>query len=68
LTRIANVSASANPFHVCRARGWAVAYVPGEGFRPCDPDEPGSYLDLDRYAYWIEHGDEALQGNEPLRD
>lgn len=62
------MSASANPFHECRTRGWTVVHVPGEGFRPCHPDEPGSYLDLDRYAYWLEHGDEVLQGNEPLRD
>ena len=48
----------------CRRRGWAVAEVPGEGLRPCDPSEPGSYVDLDRYAYWLEHGDEVIEGNE----
>jgi hypothetical protein len=51
----------------CRRRGWAVAYVPGEGFRPCHPDEPWSYLDLDRYAFWLEHGDAVLLGNEAVR-
>jgi hypothetical protein len=33
----------------CRRRGWAVTDVPGEGLRPCRPDEPGAYVDLDRY-------------------
>jgi hypothetical protein len=35
----------------CRERGWSVAYVPGEGLRPCHPDEPGAYVDLDRYVF-----------------
>jgi hypothetical protein len=50
----------------CRCRGWAVAHVDGEGFRPCEPGEPGSYVDLDRFAYWLEHGDAVLHGNEPV--
>ena len=37
----------------CRRRGWSVAYVAGEGFRPCRPDEEGAYADLDRYVYWV---------------
>jgi hypothetical protein len=36
----------------CRERGWAVAYVDEQGFRPCHPDEPGAYADLDRYVIW----------------
>jgi hypothetical protein len=35
----------------CRAHGWAVIHVPGEGFRPCHIDEPGAVVDLDRYAF-----------------
>lgn len=46
----------------CRRRGWAVAYVPGEGFRPCRPEEPGAYADLDRYAFWRSHGDAEVVG------
>ena len=38
----------------CRRRGWAVAYVEGEGFRPCQADEPGAYVDLDRLAHWLD--------------
>jgi hypothetical protein len=38
---------------VCRERGWSVIYVPGEGFRPCPHDEPGAYVDLDRYHHWL---------------
>lgn len=49
----------------CRARGWAVVEVPGEGLRPCAPGEPGAYADLGRYAFWLEHGDDALAGGEP---
>jgi len=37
---------------VCRERGWAVAYVEEEGFRPCLPEDPGAYVDLDRYVLW----------------
>jgi hypothetical protein len=44
----------------CRRRGWAVSWVPGEGFRPCRPDEPGAYADLQRYAHWRAHGGAAL--------
>ncbi len=40
---------------VCREKGWAVIHVAGEGWRPCDPREPGAYIDFDRYAYWLEH-------------
>jgi hypothetical protein len=58
------VRPQARPFLVCRQRGWAVVHVPGAGFRPCDPGEPGSYHDLDRYAFWLEHGDDVLDGNE----
>ena len=58
-------SGQAAAIRECRARGWAVTHVPGEGLRPCDPDEAGSYVDLDRYAYWLEHGDASLHGNEP---
>jgi hypothetical protein len=48
----------------CRRRGWAGVHVPGEGFRPCRADGPGSYVDLDRYVYWLTHGDAGLEGNE----
>jgi hypothetical protein len=47
----------------CRERGWAVVHVPGEGWRPCRPDEPGAYVDLGRYAYWIENGESGLEGS-----
>jgi hypothetical protein len=40
---------------ICRARGWAVAYVDGEGFRPCAPDEPGAYVDLDLCFHRLAH-------------
>ena len=50
----------------CRRRGWAVVHVPGDGFRPCRPDEPGAYVDLDRYAHWLANGDASLEGNESL--
>ena len=56
----------AHAIRECRRRGWAVIDVPGQSLRPCRPDEPGSYVDLDRYAYWLEHGDRALNGNEPV--
>jgi hypothetical protein len=49
----------------CRRRGWAVVHVPGEGLRPCRPDEPGAYTDLNRYAYWLANGDADIDGNEP---
>ncbi len=49
----------------CRERGWAAVHVEGEGFRPCEPADPGAYVDLDRYASWIGHGSELLDGNEP---
>ena len=55
------------PFAECRRRGWSVVHVPGEGLRPCRADEPGAYLDLDRYAFWLDHGDVALHGNEDAR-
>lgn len=55
---------SADAIRECRRRGWAVVHVPGEGFRPCRPGEPGSSVDLDRAAYWLTHGDAALDGNE----
>jgi hypothetical protein len=48
---------------MCRERGWAVVHVPGEGWRPCSPDEPGSYVDLSRYAYWLENGEAGLDGS-----
>jgi hypothetical protein len=38
----------------------------GGGFRPCRPDEFGSYVDLGRYAYWLDNGDASLDGNEPV--
>jgi hypothetical protein len=44
----------------CRDQGWAVAHVPGEGWRPCRPDEPDSYVDLSRYAFWLENGEGGL--------
>jgi hypothetical protein len=47
---------------VCRQRGWAVAHVAGEGLRPCSPDEPGAYVDLDRYYYWLRFGDADVHG------
>jgi hypothetical protein len=34
----------------------------GEGFRPCGPEEPGAYADVDRWLYWREHGDDVLVG------
>lgn len=49
----------------CRRRGWAVAYVQGEGFRPCDPEDAGAYADIDRWLYWRTNGDRALVGDEP---
>jgi hypothetical protein len=36
------------------------------GFRPCRPDEPGSYIDLDRYVYWLANGEASLVGNERI--
>lgn len=45
----------------CRERGWAVVHVPGEGWRPCRPDEPDSYVDLGRFAYWPENGEGGLE-------
>ena len=50
----------------CRRRGWAVIHVPGEGFRPCRPDEPGSYVDLDRHVHWLTNGEASLDGNESV--
>jgi hypothetical protein len=55
----------ARAVRICRDRGWAVAEVPGEGMRPCAPSDPGSYVDLDRYYYWLENGPGVLDGNEP---
>jgi hypothetical protein len=55
---------SADAIREGRRRGWAVAHVPGEGFRPCRPGEPGSSVDLDRAAYWLTHGDAVLYGND----
>ena len=52
----------------CRHRGWAAAYVDGEGFRPCSPDEPGAYADIDRWLYWREHGDDVLAGFDSAGD
>jgi hypothetical protein len=49
---------------VCRQMGWAVMEVPGEGWRPCDPSEPGAYIDFDRYAFWLEHEAGELEGND----
>jgi hypothetical protein len=46
---------------VCRERGWAVVHVPGRGWRPCRPDEPDSYVDLSRFAYWLENGEGGLE-------
>jgi len=48
----------------CRRRGWAVAYVQSEGFRPCDPDDHDAYVDIDRYVFWRTHGDSALYGDD----
>ena len=48
----------------CRLRGWTAVHVPGEGFRPCRPDEPGAAADLDRYAFWLANGEAALDGRE----
>lgn len=47
----------------CRLRGWAVAHD-GNAFRPCHPDELGAYADLDRYTFWLRHGDAALHGED----
>jgi hypothetical protein len=52
---------------VCRRRGWAVAFVEGQGWRPCGPDEPGAYVDLDRYVFSLEHQSEVLDGRDALR-
>jgi hypothetical protein len=35
----------------CRLNEWSVVHVPGEGVRPCRADDPGAYVDLDRYAF-----------------
>jgi hypothetical protein len=54
----------AEAVEVCHQRGWAVAYVAGEGFRPCKSDEPGAYVDLDRYYYWLRFGEDDARGSE----
>jgi hypothetical protein len=53
----------AHVIRTCRERGWAVVHVPGEGWRPCRLDEPGSYVDLGRYAYWLENGEGGLEAS-----
>src|SRR5262249_13562950 len=51
----------------CRRRGWAVIDVPGEGLRPCAPAEPGAAVDLDRAAYLLVYGEDALYGADGPR-
>jgi hypothetical protein len=46
----------------CRRRGWSAAFVAGEGWRPCAPRDEGACLDLGRYAFWLEHGEQMLAG------
>ena len=50
--------------HECRARGWAAVDVPGEGVRPCRPDEPGAFVDLARANFWVQHGEDELHGRD----
>jgi acyl-CoA reductase-like NAD-dependent aldehyde dehydrogenase len=59
VARVADVPLAADLFHYMA--GWA----PGEGLRPCRPDDPGAYIDLDRYAYWLAYGDPDIDGNDP---
>jgi hypothetical protein len=49
---------------VCRRRGWAAAQVPGEGPRPCRPDDPGAFVHLERAVFWLEQGERGVHGAE----
>jgi hypothetical protein len=46
----------------CRERGWAVAHVPAKAGGRAAP-KSRAYVDLSRYAYWLENGGDGLEAS-----